>query len=106
MGRVKNQKKNQNTFCSHFFEKNFCATRKILTNCITYPKFGEHFFDLGQKIGKIRYHDFQNWHFWALDGIFEIKMMRKTCLGVIRFEIGAFFDCEKKNWKKNKKIQS
>ena len=27
-------------------------------------------------------------HFWALDGIFEIKMIKKICLGVIRFEIG------------------
>ena len=87
MGRVKKQKKNQNTFCPHFPEKKICATRKILTNCITYPKFGEHFFDLGQKISKIRYHYFQNWHFWTLDGIFEIKMIKKICLGVIRFEI-------------------
>ena len=30
---------------------------------------------------------FQNWHFWTLDGIFEIKMMMKICLGVIRFGI-------------------
>jgi hypothetical protein len=52
------------------------------------------FDDLGQKIGKIRYHYFQNWHFWALNGIFE--MMMKICLGVIRFEIGALFENEKK----------
>ena len=32
---------------------------------------------------------FQNWHFWTLDGIFEIKMMMKICLGVIRFGIGV-----------------
>ena len=30
---------------------------------------------------------FQNWHFWTLDGIFEIKMIKKICLGVFRFEI-------------------
>ena len=29
------------------------------------------------------------WHFWTLDGIFEIKMIKKICLGVIRFEIGG-----------------
>ena len=33
---------------------------------------------------KFYYH----WHFWSLDGIFEIKMIKKICLGVIRFEIG------------------
>ena len=32
---------------------------------------------------------FQNWHFWTLDGIFEIKMIKKICLGVIRFKIGG-----------------
>ena len=50
------------------------------------------FDDLGQQIGKIRYHDFQNWHFWALNGIFEIKMMMKICLGVIRFQIWIHLD--------------
>ena len=45
--------------------------------------------DLGKKIGKIRYHYFQNWHFLTLDGIFEIKMIKKICLGGFRFEIGA-----------------
>ena len=34
---------------------------------------------------------FQNWHFWTLDGIFEIKMMMKICLGVIRFGIGGLW---------------
>ena len=29
------------------------------------------------------------WHFWTLDGIFEIKMIKKICLGVIRFLIGG-----------------
>ena len=32
---------------------------------------------------------FQNWHFWILDSIFEIKMIKKICLGVFRFEIGG-----------------
>ena len=32
---------------------------------------------------------FQNWHFWTLDGIFEIKMIKKICLDVIRFGIGG-----------------
>ena len=32
---------------------------------------------------------FQNWHFLTLDGIFEIKVMMKKCLGVIRFGIGV-----------------
>ena len=64
---------------------------------------GMFFDDLGQQIGKIRYHDFQNWHFWALNGIFEVKMMMKICLGVIRFEIGALF--EKKNQKSKIKIK-
>ena len=53
----------------------------------------QHFFlvddDLGQKIGKIRYQYFQNWYFWTLDSIFEIKMIEKICLGVFRFEIGV-----------------
>jgi hypothetical protein len=44
------------------------------------------------KTGKIRYHYFKNWHFWDLGWIFEIKMMMKSCLGVIRFEIGALFE--------------
>ena len=91
-----NQKKSQNTVCPHFSEKKFCATIKILTNCITYPKFREHFFDLGQKIGKIRYHDFQNRHFCNLGCIFEIKMMMKICLGVFRFQIRILF--EKNLW--------
>ena len=47
--------------------------------------------DLGQKIGKIGYQYFQNGHFLTLDGIFEIKMIKKVSLGVIRFEIGALW---------------
>ena len=43
----------------------------------------------GQKIGKIKYHNFQNRHFWTLDGIFEINHISLICLGVFRFEIGA-----------------
>ena len=31
---------------------------------------------------------FQNWHCWTLDGIFEMKMIKKICLGFFRFEIG------------------
>ena len=31
-----------------------------------------------------------NWHFWTLNGIFEIKIIKKICLGVYRFEIRAF----------------
>ena len=38
---------------------------------------------------KIKYHDFQKCHFWVVDGIFEIKMIKKICLGVFRFWIGA-----------------
>ena len=44
---------------------------------------------LGQKIGKIRYHDFQNQQFLTLDGIFEAFRKALICLGVFRFEIGA-----------------
>ena len=40
--------------------------------------------DLGQKIGKMRYHYFQNRHFSTLDGIFEINLISLTCLGVFR----------------------
>ena len=29
------------------------------------------------------------WHFWTLSCIYEIKMIKKICLGVIRFEIGG-----------------
>ena len=29
------------------------------------------------------------WHFWTLRCIFEVKMIKKICLGVFRFEIGA-----------------
>ena len=36
------------------------------------------------------------WHFWTLDGIFEIKMIKKICLGVIRFEIGGL---QRKLWR-------
>ena len=57
------------------------------------------------KTGKIRYHYFQNWHFWDLGCIFVIKMMMKSCLGVIRFEIGALFE-EKKLKKKFFKNQN
>ena len=32
---------------------------------------------------------FQNWYFSTLVGIFEIKIMMKICLGVIRFGIGG-----------------
>ena len=48
---------------------------------------GMFFDDLGQKVDKITYIFFQNLHFWTLDGIFEIKMMMKICLGVIIFGI-------------------
>ena len=30
---------------------------------------------------------FQNLHFLTVDSIFEIKMIKKICLGVFRFEI-------------------
>ena len=29
------------------------------------------------------------WHFWALIWIFEVKIIKKICLGVIRFKIGG-----------------
>ena len=35
------------------------------------------------------------WHFWTQDGFFEIKMIKKICLGVIRFEIGGL---QRKLW--------
>ena len=31
----------------------------------------------------------KKWHFWTLDGIFEINQKALICLGVFRFEIGA-----------------
>ena len=31
----------------------------------------------------------KKWHFWTLDGIFEIYQKALICLGVFRFEIGA-----------------
>ena len=63
---------------------------------ISGKSLGMFFDDLGQKIGKIRYHDFQNRHFCNLGCIFEIKMMMKICLGVFRFQIRILF--EKNLW--------
>ena len=53
--------------------------------------------DLGQKISKIRYHYFQNWHFCSLGCIFEIKMMMDIFLGVIRFQIRGLFEKKFRN---------
>ena len=36
------------------------------------------------------------WHFWTLRCVFEVKMIKKICLGVIRFEIGGL---QRKLWR-------
>ena len=45
--------------------------------------------DLGQKIGKRRYHYFQNWHFYTFDGFLIFFQKALICVGVFRFEIVA-----------------
>ena len=47
------------------------------------------YFSLKNNICKIRYHYFQNWHFWSLSCIFEIKMTMKSCLDVNWFQFGG-----------------
>ena len=54
---------------------------------ISGKSLGMFFDDLGQKIGKIRYHDFQNRHFCNLGCIFEIKMMMKSSHHLERLEL-------------------
>ena len=45
--------------------------------------------DLGQKIGKRRYHYFQNWHFYTFDGFLIFFQKALICVGVFSFEIVA-----------------
>ena len=50
MGRVRNEKKIHNIICPLFLEKRISTAIQTILKCMTYPKFGATFFDLGLQL--------------------------------------------------------